>query len=206
MECSLSLHICNLLSPSSLICHLRPVFLLLIFCLDYLSIDVSGALNSLLLFYYYQFLPLCLVKCKVKLLSHLQLFATSWTVAYQAPLSMGFSRQEYWSGLPFPSLGDLPNPGIKPVSPALQADTLPSEPPGNVCFMYLGDPILVAYVFTIVMYSWIDPLICVPRVSFSCHLPLQDSPRSTGRSETGLLSYDCFCPVFWCVWDYVCAL
>jgi len=52
-----------------------------------------------------------------------------WTVAYQASLSMGFSRQEYWSGLPFPSPGDLPDPGIKPRSPALQADALPSEPP-----------------------------------------------------------------------------
>ena len=54
---------------------------------------------------------------------------TSWTVAHQAPLSMGFSRQEYWSGLPFPSPGDLPNPGIELRSPALQVDTLPSEPP-----------------------------------------------------------------------------
>ena len=52
-------------------------------------------------------------------------------VAYQAPPSMGFSRQEYWSGLPFPSPGDLPNPGIEPGSPALRADTLTSEPPGN---------------------------------------------------------------------------
>ena len=51
----------------------------------------------------------------------------------QAPLSMGFSRQEYWSGLPFPSKGTLPNPGIKPWSPALQADCLPSEPLGNIC-------------------------------------------------------------------------
>ena len=55
-----------------------------------------------------------------------------WTVAQQAPLSMGFSREEYWSGLPFPSPGDLPKPGIKPGSPALQADSLPSEPPGNL--------------------------------------------------------------------------
>ena len=54
-----------------------------------------------------------------------------WTVAYQAPLSMGFSRQKYWSGLPFPSPGDLPNPGIKPWSPVLQADSLPSEPTGK---------------------------------------------------------------------------
>ena len=68
---------------------------------------------------------------KVKSLSHVRLFATPWTIAYQGPLSMGFSRQEYWSGLPFPSPGDLPNPGIEPRSPALQADTLPSEPPGK---------------------------------------------------------------------------
>ena len=51
----------------------------------------------------------------------------TWTVACQAPLSMGFSRQEYWSGLPFPSPGDLSNPGIEPGSPALQADSLPTE-------------------------------------------------------------------------------
>ena len=68
---------------------------------------------------------------KVKSLSRVQLFVTPWTLAYQASLSMGFSRQEYWSGVPFPSPGDLPNPGIKPGSPALQADTLPSEPPGK---------------------------------------------------------------------------
>ena len=53
------------------------------------------------------------VKVKVKSLSRVRLFATPWTVAYQAPTSMGFSRQEYWSGVPFPSPGDLPNPGIK---------------------------------------------------------------------------------------------
>ena len=57
--------------------------------------------------------------------------ATPWTVACQAPLSMGFSRQEYQSGLPFPSPGDLPDPGIKLRSLALQADSLPSEPPGK---------------------------------------------------------------------------
>ena len=72
-----------------------------------------------------------LVKVKVKLLSPAQLFATPWTVAHQAPPSMGFSRQEYWSGVPFPSLGDLPNPGIEPGSPASQADALTSEPPGK---------------------------------------------------------------------------
>ena len=53
--------------------------------------------------------------------------AIPWTIAHQAPLSMGFSRQEYWSGLPFPSPGDLPNPGIEPGCPALQANDLPTE-------------------------------------------------------------------------------
>ena len=66
-----------------------------------------------------------------KLLSRVRLFATPWTVARQIPPSMGFSRQEYWSGLPFPSPGDLPDPGIKLRSPAFRADALPSEPPGN---------------------------------------------------------------------------
>ena len=59
------------------------------------------------------------MKVKVKSLSHVQLFATPWTVAYHVPPSMGFSRQEYWSALPFPSAEDLPNPGIEPRSPAL---------------------------------------------------------------------------------------
>ena len=68
---------------------------------------------------------------KVKSLSRVRLFATPWTVAYQAPPSMGFSRQECWSGLPFPFPGDLPDPGIEPGSPVLQADALPSEPPGK---------------------------------------------------------------------------
>ena len=74
--------------------------------------------------------PLSL-KVKVKSLSRVRLFATPWTIAYQAPPSMGFSRQEYWSGLPFPSPGDLPDPGIESGFPALQADALTSEPPGK---------------------------------------------------------------------------
>jgi len=65
---------------------------------------------------------------EMKSLSHVRLFETPWTVAYQATQSMEFSRQEYWSGLPFPPPGDLPNPGIEPGSPALQTDALPSEP------------------------------------------------------------------------------
>ena len=70
-------------------------------------------------------------KVKVKSLSRVRLFETLWTVAYQGPLSMGFSRQEYWSRLPFPSPGDLPNPGIELRSPALQEGALLSEPPGK---------------------------------------------------------------------------
>ena len=62
---------------------------------------------------------------------HVPLFVTPWTVAYQAPLSMGFSRQEYWSGLPCPPAGNLPNPGIESKSSALQVDSLLSEPPGK---------------------------------------------------------------------------
>ena len=67
-------------------------------------------------------------------LSHVQLFATPWTVAHQAPLSTGFSRQEYWSGLPFPSPGDLPDPGIQPTSlasPALVGGFCTTEPPAH---------------------------------------------------------------------------
>ena len=73
---------------------------------------------------------------EVKWLSRVRLFATLWTVAHQGPPSMGFSRQEYWSELPFPSPGDLPDPWIKLSSPTLQADALTSEPPGKPIYMY----------------------------------------------------------------------
>ena len=81
-------------------------------------------------------------------LSPVQLFATPWTGAHQAPLSRKFSRQEYWSGLPFPSPGDLLNPGIKLMSPTLQADSLLSEPPEEpkempMTFKYLQTFLLV---------------------------------------------------------------
>ena len=72
----------------------------------------------------------------MKSLSRVQLFATPWTVAYQASLSVGFSRQEYWSGLPFSSPGDLPDLGIEHESPALRADALPSEPPEKPIVRY----------------------------------------------------------------------
>ena len=76
-------------------------------------------------------LSLCMV---MKSLSRVRLFATPWTVAFQALQSMGFSRQEYWSGLPFPSPGDLPNPGSEPRSPHCRKMLLPSEPPGNTVY------------------------------------------------------------------------
>ena len=87
------------------------------------------------------FFMYCILLClwKWKPLSHAQLFATPWTIACQAPQSMGLSRQKYWSGLPFPSPRDLSNPEIKLRSPALQADSLPSEPPGKLFFVYMTD-------------------------------------------------------------------
>ena len=79
-------------------------------------------------------------------LSRVQLLATPGIVACQAPLSVGFSRKEYWSGLPFQSPADLPNPGIKLRSPALQADSLPSELPGT---MFIKDLIHTVYILLI---------------------------------------------------------
>ena len=81
----------------------------------------------------------------MKLRSCVQLFATPWTVAYQASPSIGFSRQEYWSALPFPSPGDLPDPGIEPRSLALEADTLSSEPPGKHNLPNNGSDILTDF-------------------------------------------------------------
>ena len=73
------------------------------------------------------FVSIHAIEKKVKSLSRVRLFATPRTAAYQAPPSLGFSRQEYWSWVPLPSPGDLPDPGIKPGSPAFQADSLTSE-------------------------------------------------------------------------------
>ena len=75
-------------------------------------------------------MPASVLSC----LSLVSLLATLWTVPCQAPLSMRFSRQVYWSGLAFPAPGDLPDPGIEPGSPAVQVDSLPAEPPGK-CFL-----------------------------------------------------------------------
>ena len=77
------------------------------------------------------------ITMKVKSLSHVRLFVTTWTVAYQAPPSVGFSRQEYWSVVPFPSPGDLSNPGIEPRVSRVAGGFLPSEPPGNPRSLYI---------------------------------------------------------------------
>ena len=78
----------------------------------------------------------------VKSLSSVRLFVTPWTGSYPAPPSMEFSRQEYWSELPFPSPGHLSDPGIEPNSPALQADSSPSEPPGKPAQTYIYSNLL----------------------------------------------------------------
>ena len=89
------------------------------FCLNITFSTVSLCLlpfSSLLRIFVFGFRGMC------QLLSHVRLFSTPWTIVHQAPSSMGFPRQEYWSGLPFPCPGDLPKPGIEPWSPTLQAD------------------------------------------------------------------------------------
>ena len=99
----------------------------------------------------YMYICICICICiDTYLLSHVWLFTTPWTIAYQAPLSTGFSRQEYWSELLFFSPGDLPNPGIEPGSPALQVDPFRSEAPRKpsmyicVC-MYLSSDTWINY-------------------------------------------------------------
>ena len=100
---------------------------------------------------------------KVKSFSRVRLLVTRWTVAHQAALSVGFSRQEYWSRLPFPSPGDLPDPGMEPRSPALRADTLTSEPPGdqNKGRCYKKDTVLLVPAFcNWILYPSSLPSIC----------------------------------------------
>ena len=95
-------------------------------------------------------------------LCHVRLLETPWTVARQAPLSMGFSRQEHWSGGAMSFSRDLANPGIKPGSPALQADSLPSEPPGKphfICIIYytIYDTPVIHIQTIYVWYIYISP-------------------------------------------------
>ena len=144
------------------------------------------------------------MKVKGKSLSRVRLFVTPWTVAHQAVLSMGFSRQEYWSGLPFPSPGHLPDPGIKPKSPTLQADALTSEPPGNVaekarvyhsqCFGHQGMKLALMFILREASsYSYI-PCGCSTyyiftlRLQHKCHptkaLGCLQARHSTAQAET----------------------
>ena len=103
-------------------------FYLLPWQADSLPLDHQGSPRDLFLIFFF----------KVKSLSPVRLFATLQTIAYQAPLFIGFSRQGYWSGLAFPSPGDLPDPRIEPRSSTLQADALPSEPPGKPIYFSLS--------------------------------------------------------------------
>ena len=118
--------------------------------------QLQGNLNS---FNYLEHSVLHYAWGEVKSLSRALLFAIPWTVAHQAPLSMGFSRQKYWSGLPFPSPGDLPDPGIKPRSPALEADALTSEPPGKPAL-----PIHDIIYFQVRYYSVVYLVIFIPQL------------------------------------------
>ena len=95
---------------------------------------------------------------KVKSVSHVQLFVTPWIVAYQAAQSMEFSRQEYWSGLLFPSPGDLPNSGIEPGSPTLQADTLLSESPGKPNLIKAIPKLKSVYVYKTLREKFIEEI------------------------------------------------
>ena len=80
---------------------------------------------------------------------------TPWTVAHQAPLSMGFPRQEYWSGLPFPSLEDVPDPEIKPTSPAFVCGFFTTEPPGKPFLIYNGHLLRLIYIFLKCLFIWL---------------------------------------------------
>ena len=89
---------------------------------------------------------MCVCVCHTRIVfSHVQILVTLWTVACQAPLSMGFFRQEYWSGLTFPSPGDLPDPGIEPASLALQVASLPLSHKSSLSVSIYFDKVLQVY-------------------------------------------------------------
>ena len=108
----------QILSLATGINKLRQVYTNVICVNSILRIEAFGICTNVIFFFFPE----------VKMFNHVRLFATPWAVACQAPLSMEFSKQGYWSGLPFPSPGDLPIPDIEPGSPALQEDSFPSEP------------------------------------------------------------------------------
>ena len=118
----------------------------------------------------------------MKLLSCVRFFATPWTVAYQAPPSMEFSRLEYWSGLPFPSPGYLPDPGIEPRSLTLQADALPSELPGKPQINLGSDQLHL-------WYSMSQSIIMHVCIYGSLKDRISSLPSSTG-TNTSMLSYE----------------
>ena len=103
--------------------------------------EINGSIYSLLSCSQVLWWTITLLQLETRIvvqsLNCIWLFGTPWTVAFQAPLCMGISRQEYWSGLPFPPPGDHPNSGIKPGFPVLQVGSLPSEPWGNILSTYL---------------------------------------------------------------------
>ena len=101
-----------------------------------------------------------------------RLLVTPWTEDYQAPPSMGFSRQEYWNGVPFPSLEDLPDPGIKPGSPTLQAETLPSEPPGKPTFLLRWNEKNLKNILQFFLIISKVPLFMEPRFALLCPWPV----------------------------------
>ena len=122
--------------------------------------------------------------CVLSHFSCVQFFPAPWTVAHQAPMSMGFSRQEYWSGLPFLSPEDLPNPGIEPRSPSLQADSLTSEPPGKPQLLsYWSLNVCVHYTVLSVVHYQIKFSKHVFLLSLSC-LNLQGLPLLLRKSLT----------------------
>ena len=94
------------------------------------------------------------IMCCVELLSHVWIFVTPWTVAHQASLSLGIHRQEYWSGLPCPSPGDLLNPGIKPRCPSLQAEPLLSEAQGKPKNIEVGNLSVLQGIFLTQELNW----------------------------------------------------
>ena len=104
------------------------------FCLSFLivKVGISESTSRIIIRFKWSKPGMYPKKCLVLVsLSHVWLFAIPWTIARQTPLSMEFTRQEYWSGLSFSSLGELPNPGVKPVSTTFQEDSLAFEPPGK---------------------------------------------------------------------------
>ena len=141
-------------------------------------------------------IPGDLSQSEVKSLSRVQLFATPWTIAYQAPPSMGFSRQEYRSGLPFPSPGDLPNPGIEPGSPAFQVDALTAEPPREapMAFPIQGSnlnvlsPVLADGFFI---------------TSTTCEAPNLSLPSYKHRTFLHLFIYFLFCSSEFCSFPHI---